>query len=466
MTAHTETVSPDQLRAAFALALSEMYRGEIPQYGTLLELVADINQQQSMQFGIQLPSRIDVERHGAIRLGTAEKLAMTGRLFSVMGMHPVGYYDLTVAGLPVHATCFRPLLKEELARNPFRVFTSLLRLDLIQDEGLRAKAATILEKRHIFTPRCVQLVKELEKNPAIPKTKAEELLQEALETFRWHKSSTTDMTTYKALQKAHPLIADIVCFRGPHINHLTPRVLDIEAAQTAMRSRGLQAKEEIEGPPLRKCPILMRQTSFLALEEAIAFSDGAETGGRHKARFGEIEQRGIALKPKGRELYDGMIRQSRQKNISATSKKDTLKEVFKQFPDDLLTLRKEGLAYFTYTIGAETKSDNVYPLDNIDFLVDNGVLKIEPITYEDFLPISAAGIFHSNLGSGDVKTGAIAADQPAFEAALGSAVMDSFQLYENMESQSMAECLMKLSRTRGLKGDVAVVGPSNTRVAV
>ena len=78
MTAHTETVSPDQLRAAFALALSEMYRGEIPQYGTLLELVADINQQQSMQFGIQLPSRIDVERHGAIRLGLAEQAGHDG----------------------------------------------------------------------------------------------------------------------------------------------------------------------------------------------------------------------------------------------------------------------------------------------------------------------------------------------------------------------------------------------------
>lgn len=466
MTAQSETMSPDQLRAAFAAALSEMYRGEVPQYGTLLELVADINQQQSMQLGIELPSRIDVERHGAIRLGTPGELAMIGRLFAVMGMHAVGYYDLTVAGLPVHATCFRPLSREGLAQNPFRVFTSLLRLDLIEDEALRAKAAAILDKRRIFTPRCVELVEELENSASIPKTKADEFLREALDTFRWHKSSTTDMATYKDLQKAHSLIADIVCFKGPHINHLTPRVLDIEAAQAAMGSRGLRAKEGIEGPPIRKCPILLRQTSFLALEEEIAFSDGAETGGRHKARFGEIEQRGIALKPKGRELYDDLIRESRKDNVLAGSNTETLKEVFKQFPDDLSTLRKEGLAYFTYSIGAETKSGDVYHLDSIDSLVDSGVLKVQPITYEDFLPISAAGIFHSNIGPGGVKTERVAADQPGFEAALGSAVADSFQLYETMEMDSIAECFTKLSQMKGLKDDITVKGQQDTRVLV
>ncbi|HRD84765.1 MAG TPA: DUF1338 family protein, partial [Rubrivivax sp.] len=48
--------------------------------------------------------RLDLERHGAIRVGTPAELAMLGRVFAVMGMHPVGYYDLTVAGVPVHAT--------------------------------------------------------------------------------------------------------------------------------------------------------------------------------------------------------------------------------------------------------------------------------------------------------------------------------------------------------------------------
>ena len=48
--------------------------------------------------------RLDVERHGAIRVGTAQELATLGRLFAVMGMQPVGYYDLTPAGVPVRIT--------------------------------------------------------------------------------------------------------------------------------------------------------------------------------------------------------------------------------------------------------------------------------------------------------------------------------------------------------------------------
>lgn len=120
-----------------------MSRKEVPQYGTLLDLVADINWQAGEAGHVDGASyhnrlqRPEVERHGAIRLGTADELAMIRRLFAVLGMDPVSYYDLTAAGIPVHATAFRPLTEKSLSRNPFRTFTSLLRLDLIDDPALR-----------------------------------------------------------------------------------------------------------------------------------------------------------------------------------------------------------------------------------------------------------------------------------------------------------------------------------------
>lgn len=64
---------------------------------------------------------------------------------------------------------------------------------------------------------------------------------------------------------------------------------------------GIDPKATIEGLARRDCPILLRQTSFKALEETIAFADVAK--GKHTVRFGEIEQRGIALTRKGRALY-------------------------------------------------------------------------------------------------------------------------------------------------------------------
>ncbi|KAG8676298.1 hypothetical protein FPOAC2_02392 [Fusarium poae] len=434
----TNSVSPDAIRALFASALSSMYRREVPQYGTLLKLVSDINHKKDQE----IEPRIEVERHGAIRLGTPEELSMMRRLFSVMGMQPVGYYDLTVASLPVHATCFRPLTQEALAYNPFRVFTSLLRLELIEDKELRSKAADILSKRCIFTPRCVELIELFELQGPFSEATAEEFIREALETFRWHKTSTVDLKTYKALRKAHPLIADVVCFKGPHINHLTPRVLDIETAQVKMLRCGLQAKDAIEGPPPRLCPILLRQTSFLAIDEAIAFSEGEEAGGSHKARFGEIEQRGMALTPKGRQLYDDLINEWREglSNLTeAESKEKHLAKIFERFPDNMETLRKEKLAYFSYK--PVKKASKIREAD-IDALVSSGAVLVEPITYEDFLPISAAGIFHSNLGSDGGMNHTVGADKDSFEKSLGCTVKKEFDLYSEMQEASIRECFV------------------------
>ncbi|GHG99440.1 hypothetical protein GCM10010961_35420 [Pseudodonghicola xiamenensis] len=72
-------------------------------------------------------------------------------------MYPVGYYDLSVAGAPVHSTVFRPLDDAALRANPFRGFTSLLRLDLIADEALRADAEAVLARRQLFTTGCRRL---------------------------------------------------------------------------------------------------------------------------------------------------------------------------------------------------------------------------------------------------------------------------------------------------------------------
>jgi len=49
----------------------------------------------------------------------------------------------------------------------------------------------------------------------------------------------------------------------------------------------MNPKAVIEGPPHREWPILLRQTSFKALEELICFA--GDTQGTHTARFGEVE---------------------------------------------------------------------------------------------------------------------------------------------------------------------------------
>jgi uncharacterized glyoxalase superfamily metalloenzyme YdcJ len=394
-------IGPDTLRAQFSQALSAMYRREVPLYGTLLDLVAQTNRIAS---GTP-DGRLEVERHGAIRLGTGAELALMGRLFAVLGLHPVGYYDLAAAGVPVHSSAFRPITAQALAISPFRVFTSLLRLELIADPALRAEAAAILSRRTIATPRLLDLLALAETNGGLPQDHAAEFVAEALHVFRWHETAAVDASLHARLKAAHPLVADVVCFRGPHLNHLTPRTRDIDAVQAAMRRLGMNPKTIIEGPPRRQVPILLRQTSFHAVNEPVRFPgrDGL-TAGTHTARFGEVEQRGAALTPRGRALYDRLLAELNATIADGTPRDEATTRIFAAFPDDGDGLRSEGLAFFR-------AGDP------------------EPVLYEDFLPVSAAGIFRSNLGPDALPAILAAGERARLETALGIPILDEMTLY-------------------------------------
>ncbi|MFT8717504.1 VOC family protein [Gluconobacter potus] len=432
-------VSPDEIRAHFASAMSAMYRQEVPSYGTLLDLVKEVNQQtlnahpalKARLSSDNTCARLDVERHGAIRLGTPQELETCRRVFTVMGMFPVGYYDLSVAGIPVHSTAFRPLDEVALSRSPFRIFTSLLRPELIADKELRQTALDVLQKRDIFIPETKNLLELHDRNGGLTSAEADRFVSTTLETFRWHREASVSANTYHQLHAAHRLVADIVCFKGPHINHLTPRTLDIDAVQKQMPERGMQAKARIEGPPERLVPLLLRQTSFTALKEEIIFANGE--AGTHTARFGEIEQRGIALTPKGRALYDTLLEQARQE--STTPYEQRLVEAFRAFPDDEQELRRQKLAFFRYVLTTQT----VPAGRSLEGLIAEGAIVAIPITYEDFLPVSAAGIFQSNLGEHKTAATMQAASRLAFEKALGAPVHDEMALYEAMQAASLEQ---------------------------
>ncbi|EJN39648.1 hypothetical protein PMI38_00880 [Pseudomonas sp. GM84] len=437
-------VDADTLRTLFSEAMSDMYREEVQQYSTLLEIVADSNSKtlasnESLREAMTRTNdlnRLAQEYHGAIRLGTASELATMCRMFAVLGMQPVDYYDLSVAGVPVHATAFRPVTKQALGVNPFRIFTSLLRLELVDNPALRQQAQEILDARNIFTAQALELLELAEREGGLSLAQGKAFVAALLETFRWHSEATVDVQTYERLHDAHRLVADVVCFRGPHINHLTPRTLDIDFAQAEMPKRGVQAKLLIEGPPRRSAPILLRQTSFKALEESVRFQ-GSSSIGAHTARFGEIEQRGIALTPAGMALYDRLLSEARQAiGAEPEEYEQNLAAVFAQFPDTQEELRQAGLAYFRYS-AAEGYGTSDTAHGSLDQLVQQGLILADPIIYEDFLPVSAAGIFQSNLGGTEQKEYVSNAAKGVFEQALGRQVLDKFSLYEEIQHSSL-----------------------------
>ncbi|PHN58171.1 2-oxoadipate dioxygenase/decarboxylase HglS [Pseudomonas viridiflava] len=447
--------SPDDIRAGFSRAMSQMYKEEVPLYGTLMELVSEVNDQVMSHDQRVLDSlrqtgeiqRLDMERHGAIRVGTALELATLARLFAVMGMEPVGYYDLTPAGVPVHSTAFRAVHESALQVSPFRVFTSLLRLELIESDSLREFAGQVLASRQIFTAKALELIQKHEQNGGLDEADAAEFIQQALETFRWHNTATVSLEDYQQLNAQHRLIADVVAFRGPHINHLTPRTLDIDAVQAGMPGKGITPKAVVEGPPRRRCPILLRQTSFKALQEPITFvGQNANESGSHSARFGEIEQRGAALTPKGRALYDRLLNAAREalgefpNEANAVSYSALMEKAFEAFPDSYSEMRAEGLAYFRYFPTEQGLAARVEAGTDLEQWIQEGYVRFEPLVYEDFLPVSAAGIFQSNLGDNAQTHYAISSNQEDFQQALGRQTLDELKLYAETERRSVEEC--------------------------
>lgn len=458
---------PDSLRTKFSLALSDMYKLEVPLYADLIDIVNEVDDKviharstlpadssKTVEGYVhELPSRHRLERHGAIRLGTAHELRTIRRLFAIFGMYPVGYYDLSVVGFPLHATAFRPVNSESLAKNPFRVFTTLLRPELLS-ANIRAFAEGILSKRNIFTERLIYLLDHVDKYNTLTDSEAEELLVEALKIFKWHSTATVSFDEYTHMGHEHPMLADIASFPSAHMNHLTPRTLDIDMVQKVMIDRGIPAKESIEGPPRRKCEILLRQTSFKALQENVKFHDdsGSLVNGSHTARFGEIEQRGAAVTRKGRDLYDKVLSlanaSAQNDSPNSTEQQSNIQKIFQAYPDDWSELRSQRLIFVRYKPtsqglkSAERGWDFGQIPRSLSQLIELGFIDYEPITYEDFLPFSAAGIFTSNLGEGPTRTSNQEAkgDRPGLERSLGARIEDEMALYEQMQRDSIEEC--------------------------
>jgi len=439
-------ISTNEIRTQFTQAMSKMYQLEVPQYKKLLSLTKKVNQdtiKDSSSLTDEEIRLLSLEHHGAIRVGSREELSTMRRLFAVMGMYPVDYYDLSVAAIPVHSTAFRALDISDLQESPFRVFCSLLRLDLIDDEKLRLQAENLLNKRQIFPEQLLSILEISEKQGYLTFKQSENFIEQALDVFRWYENASVEKHVYDELKKTHGLVADVVSFNGPHINHLTPKVLDIDGCQNSFKLSGIRAKENIEGPPRRSCPILLRQTSFLAIEENIVFSDGES--GLHTARFGEVEQRGIALTPKGRNLYDRLLIQAKN-NDQDLDYDVRLKKAFLDFPDDYDEIRQQKLAYFYYSVNDLNKRSSLI-CEDIETLISLKLVKATPIIYQDFLPVSAAGIFTSNLSEQSFLDNKIEhADQinenlSIFENALGSKVNISFELYEKLQNDSLKKTL-------------------------
>jgi uncharacterized glyoxalase superfamily metalloenzyme YdcJ len=442
-----------RLRAAFARRLSDMYGLEVPAYTTLLEVSAQVNDEVIGKGGdagrLGGIERVTAERHGAIRVGTAREMRQAAQIFAALGMEPVGFYDLREAAasaVPVVSTAFRPIDREELERNPFRVFTSMLTTAdrRFFDTGLEARLESFLGRRELFPPQLIDLAARAEREHGLDEEAAERFLTLAVTAFEL-SPEPVDRAWYAELERISAVAADIGGVASTHVNHLTPRVLDIDELYRRMADRGITMIDRIQGPPRWDGPdVLLRQTSFRALAEPRRFRepDGRVGEGSLRVRFGEVEARGIALTRAGRALYDELIGEPAE--VWAT-----------RFPRTEHQLAVEEKAFFRYEAEPDggRSGEGRRPPEDLATLLAEGRLSAHPIVYEDFLPLSAAGIFQSNLtdeGTRDLTASGADYDQQWLSGVLERQVHDPFDLYAAQQNSSLRQA----RRALGLHKDV------------
>ncbi|MNJ65803.1 hypothetical protein D3C77_618420 [compost metagenome] len=109
-------------------------------------------------------------------------------------------------------------------------------------------------------------------------------------------------------------------------------------------------------------------------------------------------------------------------------------------------LRREGLVYGRYQVteAGRAARHEVCLAGDLEALLAAGLLRWQPQLYEDFLPVSAAGIFQSNLGDSTRDAYDQSASRAEFERALGRPVLDEMALYGQVQNASLLDCAQEL----------------------
>lgn len=224
-------------------------------------------------------------------------------------------------------------------------------------------------------------------------------------------------------------------------------------------------KDFTEGPPA-DTPVLLRQDAYKALTEPVVFreAEGREIAAEHTARFGEIEQRFYATTPAGRALYDQCLAAFEESRAAdpGLAKRDEAAferlqmEAFVSFPKTLDGMLERGLVYAVYEPTAKGRRA-IGTIETVDMqeLVRLGYVRREGQRYEDFLPVSAAGIFASNLNQyGTASTAAVRPEysREQLEAILGKRIVDADGVYAGLDARSRLETYEALGLVERLGG--------------
>lgn len=486
-----------EIRKLVARGFSAMYGSELPEYNRFIAPVRDSNLQQlekNPDPSIRRETLME-EKHGAIRVPGPEEMRIVARIFAVIGMHPVEFYDMTILGaksLPMIATAFRAIDKS-IEESAFRMFCSMLHVASVSPALKDEVLAELGKNRKLypkFSHELLAMLDMAERQGGFEEADAKQFTALVVEAFSMHKDKIVDFAVYSKLRKVSDPLADIV-LESPVLNHLTPRALDIEDAVDKLNSAGIPMQTAIQGPPIRLdgVQIQLNQIARIAAGEdvyvavdpkvlddfehdpsasldlkakapRIELQQGEKVDGymvrvaaalgtnpvviiHHKARFGEIESRGVALTVEGEAAYSAYEIESESDPATKAAKIERFKS---EYPKTHRQLHDLGWAYYTYRVtgsgNAEKWQGETQHL-TISQLLDSGYVTIVPQPYHDFLPFSAAAIFRANSTEGtqgiDNSHKDASNNKKALEKAMGVLITSRHDIHQREQAESVRQ---------------------------
>jgi len=359
------------------------------------------------------------DAHALIREGADRIFKWTGRAHD----HQL-YQDLCAAGFKIAAdiACFDSHHLNHLTPNTFcmDLYTAAMKLCLEEMDAatFRAVASTALHRVLTSTDR--DAMRLLFKH----------LSREEIEGFTLGNPAPESVTHL--------------------VDALAQRLEQDDLQLSTLNHSGF--KDFTEGPS-EDTPVLLRQDAYKALTEPVRFyeSDGSVIAAVHTARFGEVEQRFYATTVKGRDLYDRCLEEAeavKDQDPGLVRRDYAAFEAayatpFAPFPKTLRGLLEQHLVYARYTVTpqglAAAAASDVHTTD-VNELVRLGFVQYEGLRYEDFLPVSAAGIVASNLNQYGTK--ARSAHKTAYtkamlEEVMGRKIIEADAVYHGLHADSL-----------------------------
>ena len=497
------TLPAFEIRKLVARGFSEMYGRELPEYNRFTVPVRASNLEQLDRRPDPHLNRETLmeEKHGAIRVPGPEEMRVVTRIFAVMGMVPVEFYDMTVLGeksLPMIATAFRST-DRSVEESAFRMFCSMLHVDSVPPQLRDEVLAELENNRRLypkFSPELLALLDQAERNGCLDADDARPFAALVVEALSMHKDKVVNFALYSKLRLISDPLADIV-LESPVLNHLTPRALDIEDAVDQLNAAGIPMQTVIQGPPIREDGVQVQlnqiariaagEDVFVTLDPAVLEAFAHDPGSlarqqtdaprlelqkgekvadymarieaalatspiviiQHKARFGEIEARGVALTREGEAAYNAY---GIEAETEPAAKKNKVEQFKQTYPRTDRQLHDAGWAYYTYQATdagrARCERDTSRRAD-LQALLDSGDVTLVPQTYHDFLPFSAAAIFRANLTEGSRGIDAAGRDpsdnRQRLEKAMGTTVADRHDLHRRDREESLRHVCAELN---------------------